>query len=34
MNIDPVLLLSQFSRLLGAFIGGGVSLAVAAYIHR
>ena len=33
MNINPVLLLSQLSGLLGAFIGG-VSLAVAVYTHR
>jgi hypothetical protein len=34
MNIDPVLLLSQLSGLLGAFIGGGASLGVAVYTHR
>ena len=34
MNIDPVLLLSQLSGLLGALIGGGASLAVAVYTHR
>jgi HAMP domain-containing protein len=34
MNIDPVLILSQLSGLLGALIGGGASLAVAVYTHR
>jgi HAMP domain-containing protein len=34
MNMDSGLLVSQFSGLLGALIGGGASLAVAVYTHR
>ena len=34
MSIDPTALLSQVSGLLGAFIGGGASLAVAIYNQR
>jgi hypothetical protein len=34
MNMDSGLLVSQFSGLLGALVGGGASLGVAVYTHR
>ncbi len=34
MSLDPAAVLSQFSGLLGALIGGGVSLTVAIYNQR